>query len=81
MQRVGLLSGIVLAPFWIPASAGTAAVQTLRGSRASVDRIHRQALDHRLEFYDTFAAVRKGARNHHGMTHVRDRRSAPTELA
>jgi hypothetical protein len=33
--------------------------QTLRGSRASVERIHRQALNHGLHFYETPAGVRK----------------------
>jgi LysM repeat protein len=33
--------------------------QTLRGSRASVDRIHRQALNHGLHFYDTSEGVRR----------------------
>lgn len=33
--------------------------QTLRGSRASVDRIHRQALSHQLHFYETSSGVRR----------------------
>jgi hypothetical protein len=33
--------------------------QTLRGSRASVDRIHRQALVHDLHFYETSAGIRR----------------------
>jgi LysM repeat protein len=35
--------------------------QTLRGSRASVDRIHRHAVNHGLHFYDTSAAVKRAA--------------------
>jgi LysM repeat protein len=34
--------------------------QTLRGSRASVERTHQQALNHRLHFYETAADVRNG---------------------
>jgi nucleoid-associated protein YgaU len=48
-----LVAGPILA-------ASTAESQTLRGSRASVDRIHRQALNHSLHFYESPAAVRKG---------------------
>jgi hypothetical protein len=33
--------------------------QTLRGSRASVERIHRQALNHDLHFYETSDGVRR----------------------
>lgn len=35
--------------------------QTLRGSRASVDRIYRQAVAHDLPFYETSASVRRAA--------------------
>ena len=37
--------------------------QTLRGSRASVERIYRQAHNHELHFYETSAGVRKAAEN------------------
>jgi hypothetical protein len=37
-----------------------AEAQTLRGSRASVDRIYRQAVNHGLHFYESPAAVRRG---------------------
>jgi len=43
-----------------PWKATLAEAQTLRGSRASVDRIHRQALNHNLRFYETPTAVRQG---------------------
>lgn len=35
--------------------------QSLRGSRASVDRMYRQALSHDLHFYETSAGVRRAA--------------------
>jgi hypothetical protein len=39
--------------------ASRAEAQTLRGSRASIERIHRQALVHDLHFYDTSEGVRR----------------------
>jgi hypothetical protein len=36
--------------------------QALRGSPASVDRIYRQAVNHRLRFYESAAAIREGQR-------------------
>lgn len=42
------------------ASAAALDAQTLRGSRASVERIHRQAVSHDLPFYETAVAVRRG---------------------
>jgi hypothetical protein len=39
--------------------ASRAEAQTLSGSRASVERIHRQALVHDLHFYDTSEGVRR----------------------
>jgi hypothetical protein len=41
-------------------SAAALDAQTLRGSRASVERIHRQAVNHDLHFYETAVAVRRG---------------------
>jgi hypothetical protein len=41
-------------------AAGRADAQTLRGSRASVDRIHRHAVNHGLHFYESPAQVRSG---------------------
>jgi hypothetical protein len=38
------------------------AAQTLRGSPASVDRIHRQAVNHGLEFFSSATAVREAQR-------------------
>jgi LysM repeat protein len=60
MPRVRVLPTALLGILLWGAGATAVETQTLRGSRASVDRIHRQALDHRLEFYETPAAVRKG---------------------
>lgn len=40
---------------------GSAASQSLRGSHASVERMHRQAVRHRLTFYQTPAGVRRAA--------------------
>lgn len=39
----------------------SASAQTLRGSRASVERIHRQALQHDLHFYMSGSGVRRAA--------------------
>lgn len=61
MRSVTLL---LLAPlFLIPSLllARSAEAQTLRGSRASVNRIHRQALNHELHFYETSGGVRRAA--------------------
>lgn len=41
------------------ATTRTVDAQTLRGSRTSVQRIHRQALNHDLHFYETGAGVRR----------------------
>jgi hypothetical protein len=49
----GLLGGLLVL-------ASPAETQTLSGSRASVERIHRQALNHSLHFYESPAGVRKG---------------------
>lgn len=46
-----LLAGVALAP--------EVDAQTLRGSRTSVERIHRQALVHDLHFYETSSGVRR----------------------
>jgi nucleoid-associated protein YgaU len=40
---------------------GTASPQSLRGSHASVERMHRQAVRHHLTFYQTPAGVRRAA--------------------
>ncbi|HEX6048569.1 MAG TPA: DUF5715 family protein [Gemmatimonadaceae bacterium] len=40
---------------------GSAESQSLRGSRASVNRMHRQAVRHDLHFYQTPAGVRRAA--------------------
>ncbi|CAN5826255.1 hypothetical protein BH23GEM3_BH23GEM3_26580 [soil metagenome] len=41
-------------------SVRTVEAQTLRGSRASVDRIHRQALNHGVHFYESATTARRG---------------------
>lgn len=43
------------------AGVSTADAQSLRGSRASVNRMHRQAVTHDLHFYQTPAGVRRAA--------------------
>lgn len=50
-----LAVGLSLAPALAPA----ATAQTLRGSRASVERIYRQARDHGLTFFRTSGGVRE----------------------
>jgi LysM repeat protein len=60
MQAARILRFLVLVPLGLALHAASAEAQTLRGSRASVDRIHRQAVEHRLRFYETPAAVRQG---------------------
>lgn len=42
-------------------TASAAHSQSLRGSRASIERMHRQAVQHDVQFYSTSAAVRKAA--------------------
>lgn len=60
MNVVRLLASLLtVAPLVLVVEAATA--QTLRGSRASVDRIHHQAIDHQLHFYETAAGVRRSA--------------------
>jgi hypothetical protein len=44
-------------------SAGAAEAQSLRGSRASIDRIYGQARSHDLTFYRTSTSVRNAAKN------------------
>lgn len=56
MHRSCLLG--ILALLWF---APEAQAQSLRGSRASVDGMYRQALSHDLHFYDTAAGVRRAA--------------------
>ncbi len=58
-MRARKLLSLPLAALLFSASAVEA--QTLRGSRASVERIHRQALNHDLRFYKTGAAIRRAA--------------------
>jgi hypothetical protein len=53
--------------FWFASAilvllTGTLEAQTLRGSPASVDRIHRQAVSHGLEFFSSPNAVREAHR-------------------
>jgi hypothetical protein len=53
---------LLVLPLVFSLSLSTARIvdaQTLRGSRASVERIHRQALNHDLHFYETGAGVRR----------------------
>lgn len=53
---------LLLLPFVLSLSLSMVRIadaQTLRGSRASVERIHRQALNHDLHFYQTGAGVRR----------------------
>jgi hypothetical protein len=57
---------------------GNAFAQTLQGSRASVDRIHRQAVDQRLQFFSNSGEVRRAAE--HGRL-VRLHGNADYELA
>lgn len=51
------LSALLIIPLVLIATAAHA--QSLRGSRASVDLMYRQALNHDLHFYETTAGVRR----------------------
>jgi LysM repeat protein len=55
-----LLSAALLAGAVLPAAL---AAQSLRGSPASVDRIHRQAVNHGLHFYETSAGIHRAVEN------------------
>jgi hypothetical protein len=57
LAAAGLLAGVTLL---VPASSADA--QELRGSRASVDRMYRQAVQHDLTFHRTSTSARKAAR-------------------
>jgi LysM repeat protein len=59
MLRKALLAGLAAVLVLLPSAL---AAQTLRGSPASVDRIHRQALNHNLRFFETASAVREAHR-------------------
>jgi hypothetical protein len=61
MHAARILSLLVFVSVTLVGFVPSVQAQTLRGSRASVDRIHRHALDHRLKFYEDPAAVRRGA--------------------
>jgi LysM repeat protein len=55
MRKISLCAVVAVAIAALPFEV---AGQTLRGSPASVDRIHRQAINHRLRFYENAAAIR-----------------------
>ena len=55
-------STTLLAATALVAPFGTVASQSLRGSHASVERMHRQAVNHHLAFYQTSAGVRRAAK-------------------
>lgn len=55
--RIAALTGALMLLTTAPAAA-----QSLRGSRPSIDRMHRQARAERLHFYETPAGVRRAAR-------------------
>jgi hypothetical protein len=58
-MRLRIPTFLLAALLLVPAVPHTAAAQSLRGSPASVDRIHRQALAHNLHFYETAAGINR----------------------
>lgn len=58
VPRLSVVSSLLSVPLLAVAlHTPPAEAQTLRGSRASVDRIHRQAVNHGLHFYETSDGV------------------------
>ena len=57
------LGGAVAAAALIALAYTPSNAQSLRGSPASVDRIHRQALNHRLTFFATASSIREAHSN------------------
>lgn len=60
MQAVRYILPLFLILPLLLESVRTVEAQTLRGSRTSVDRIHRQALNHGLHFYESASTVKRG---------------------
>lgn len=58
MNRKIVSCALALSVFFI---ASTADAQSLRGSPASVERIHRQAINHGLRFFESGGAIRDAA--------------------
>ena len=62
MKILRRLLGPLLAAASLPLMAPHAEAQSLRGSRASVDRMYRHAVDHGIYFYKTGDGIRTAAR-------------------
>lgn len=61
-MRILSLTALVVLPAALVLSAAPAGAQSLRGSRASIDRMYTQAQNHDLYFYRTGSGVRGAAR-------------------
>jgi hypothetical protein len=59
--RARLLPALVLSAAGVALPLPASAAQSLRGSHASVERMHRQAVQHDLHFYQTSAGIRRAA--------------------
>lgn len=62
MKTLVPLLAPLLAVLSLPVLSSDAHAQSLRGSRASVDRMHRHAVDHGIYFYKTGDGIRTAAR-------------------
>lgn len=58
-----ILTGAAYAAILVGAAASPASAQSLRGSPASVDRIHRQAVNHDLTFFSSANSIRNAHAN------------------